>query len=116
MQMVVIQYSVVYPFTADVVVVDFLIFLYTAGDGRIKADIPIGFGIDAPPIVRREVFLLIRAGVLFAAGKMAAPFAGMLLFAVALVDHAEAGHAEGSAVLLNVDGIRDGFRASLGWS
>ena len=36
----------------------------------------------------------------------------MFLFTVAPVDHTETGHAQGSAVLVNRDGIRDGIRPS----
>ena len=110
MQVVIIEYPVVDSFTGSAVVVDSPIFLRTPWDRSIETDIPVRFCVDTPAIGRRGTFVFTGAGIRSATGKGAAPFAGMLLFTVAPVDHTAAGHAQGSAVFVNGDGIRDGFR------
>ena len=91
------------------VIVDSLIFLSAPWHGSIEADIPVRLCVDAVAIRGFGTFLFTRAGIRFAAGKRAAPFAGMLLFTVPPVDHAEAGHAQGSAIRVNGEGSRDGL-------
>ena len=61
--------------------------------GGIETDIPVGFGIDTAAIGGARAFLPAGAGRRFAAGERAAPFPGMLLWAVAPVDHTETSHA-----------------------
>ncbi len=112
MQTVTIQHSVVDPFTGSAVVVNLLICIRSTSNRGIKADVPIRFGIDTATIRRGRTCFLTSAGIDFVAGKGATPFAGMLLFAVSPVDHAESSHAQGCAIFVNGEGIRDGCRAS----
>lgn len=98
MQMIVVKDTVIYPFAGSAVIVNLFIFIRTARNGRIKTDIPFRFCVNAPAIRGRRTFLFTAAGIRFAAGKGAAPFAGMLLFTVAPVDHTETGHAQRGAV------------------
>ena len=109
MKMVIIEHPVIYPFAGSTVVVDLLIFLRASGYRSIEADVPVRFCIDTPAIGRRGTFLFTRAVIHFAAGKWAAPFTGMLLFTVPPVDHTVTGQAQGSAVFVNGDRIRNGF-------
>lgn len=69
MQMVVIKYTVIYPFTGSTVIVNLLIFICAACDRRIKADIPFRFCVNAPAIRGRRTFFFMGAGSRFAAGK-----------------------------------------------
>lgn len=110
MQMVVVQDAVVYPFAGSTVIVNPLIFISAACNGRVKADIPFRFGVNAPAIRGRGTCLFAGAGICSAAGKRAAPFAGVLLFAVTPVDHTETGHAQGSAIIINSDGSGNRIR------
>ncbi len=109
MQVVIIKYPVIYPFAGSAVIVNLLIFIRPSWHRGIEADIPVRLGVDAPSIRRRGAILLTGAGIRFAAGKRAAPFTGMLLFAVAPVDHTETCHAQGSAIGINRDRIRNGI-------
>ena len=111
MKMVIIQNSVIYPFTGSAVVVDALIFLCSPWDRGIETDVPVRFCIDTASVGRGRTVLFTGTGIHFAAGERAAPLAGMLLFAVSPVDHAETGHAQRGAVTVNGDGVRDGIRA-----
>ena len=52
MQVVIIKYPVIYPFTGSTVVVDLLIFLRTSGDRSIEPDIPFRFCVDTAAIGR----------------------------------------------------------------
>ena len=108
-QTVIIEYPVIYPFTGSTVVVDLLIFLRASGYRSIEADVPVQFCIDTPAIGRWGTFLFTRAGIHFATGKWTAPFTGMLLFTVSPVDHTVTGHAQGSAIFVNGDRIRNGL-------
>ena len=110
MQMVVVQNTVVYSFAGSAVIVNFLIFIRTSGYRSIESDVPFRFCVDTAAVRRGRTFFPAGAGSCFAAGKWAAPFAGMLLSAVAPVDHTEPGHAQGCAVIINGDGIRNGIR------
>lgn len=112
MQMVVIQYPVVDPFTACPVIVDFPIFFRAPGNRSVKPGVPSGFRIDTSAIGRRGTGFLAGTFGLFSTGDRAAPFAAALSGAVSPVDHAEASLADGSTIVLNTDGIRDGFRPS----
>lgn len=112
MQMVVVEDAVIYPFTGSTVIINFLIFIRAACNGRIKTDVPFRFCVNAPAIRGRRTFLFTGAGIRFAAGKGTAPFAGMLLFAVAPVDHTQPCHAKRGAVCVNGYGVRDGTRFS----
>ena len=111
-QMVIIKHPVIYPFTGGTVVVDFLIFFRTSGHRGIEPDVPVRFRVDTAAIGRRGTFFSAVAGISFAAGKRAAPFTGMFLFTVSPVDQAQPGHAQGSAVYINRDGVEDGSRPS----
>ena len=106
-QMIIVKYPVIYPFTGSTVVVNLLIFLGASGHRGIEPDIPVGFCVDAAAIGGWGAFLFAMAGIGLAAGKGTAPFAGMLLFTIAPVDHAQACHTQGSAVFVNGDRIRD---------
>ena len=110
MQMVIIKHPVIHPFAGSTVVVNCFIFFRASGDRSIEPDIPVRFGIDTPAIGGWGTFPFTRAGIHSAAGKRAAPLTGVLLFTVSPVDHTETSHAQGSAVFVNGDGIRDGFR------
>ena len=110
MKIVIIQHPVIYPLTGGPVIVGFLIFLCPPRDRGIQTDVPVRFCVDTAAVRRGRTFFLTGAGAHFAAGERAAPSAGMLLPAVAPVDHAETGHAQGSAVLINGDGVRYGSR------
>ena len=112
MKMVVIQHPVVHPFTGSAVIVDFLIFLRSPGDRDVETDVPVGFCVDTAAVRRGRTFFLTGAGTHFATGEGTAPFAGMLLFTVPPVDHTEPGHAQGCAVFIDGDGVRDGIRAA----
>lgn len=112
MKMVVIEYPVVHPFAGSAVIVDFLIYVCPTGDRGIEADVPFRFCVNASTIRRGGAFFPTGAGTHFAAGERAAPFSGMFLSAVSPVDHAETGHAQRGAVLIDGDGIRDGIRAA----
>ncbi len=109
-KMVVVKSPVIDPFAGSPVVVNLLIFLSASGHRGIEPDVPVWLCVDTASIGRRGTFLLAGAGVGFPAGKGAAPFAGMLLFTIAPVDHAQACHAQGSAVTVNGNGIGDGRR------
>ena len=110
MEMVIIKNPVIDPFAGSAVVVDQLIFIRPPGDRSIEPNIPVRFCVDTAAIGRWRTFLFTRAGPHFATGKGTAPFACMLLFTVPPVDHTETSHAQGSAVFVNGDGIRDGLR------
>lgn len=112
MKMVVIQHPVVHPFTGSAVIVDFLIFHRSPGDRGVETDVPVGFCVDTAAVRRGRTFFLTGAGTHFATGEGTAPFAGMLLFTVPPVDHTEPGHAQGCAVFIDGDGVRDGIRAA----
>ena len=109
MKMVIIEHPVIDPFTGSAVIVNRFIFLRTPGDRSIEPDIPVWLCVDTPAIGRRGTFPFTGTGIHPAAGKRAAPFAGMFLFTVSPVDHAVASHAQGSAVCVNGDRIRDGI-------
>lgn len=110
MKIVIIQHPVIYPLTGGTVIVGFLIFLCPPRDRSIQTDVPVRLCVDTAAVRRGRTFFLTGAGTHFAAGERAAPFAGMFLPAVAPVDHAETGHAQGGAVLINGDGVRYGSR------
>lgn len=74
-QMVIIQDAVVYPFAGCAVFIYFFIFPRTPGNGWVKARVPAGFCIDAPPVWGFGAFIPARAGVHFMTGQPAAPFA-----------------------------------------
>lgn len=93
MQMVIIEDPVIYPFARSPVIVNLLIFLRPPWNRSIETDVPVRFCVDTAAIGGWGAFLFAGAGIRFAAGKRAAPFAGMLLLTVAPVDHAEPGHA-----------------------
>lgn len=112
MQMVIIQNPVIYPFTGSTVIVNLLIFIRTSGHRSIEPDVPVRFRVDTTAIGGCRTFLFSGTGRRFAADKRAAPFAGMLLFTVPPVDHAEPGHAQRCAVCVNRDGVRNGIRPS----
>ena len=69
MQIVVVKDTVVYPFAGSAVMVNLLIFIRTACNRRVKADIPFRFGVDAPAIGRRGAFLCAGTRSRPAAGK-----------------------------------------------
>ena len=108
MKMVIIEHPVIEPFAGSTVVVDLLIFFRTSGHRGIEPDVPVRFRVDTAAIGRWGTFLFTRAGIHFATGKRAAPFTGMLLFTVPPVDHTVPGQAQGSAVFVNGDRIRNG--------
>lgn len=112
MKMVIIEYPVIYPFTGSTVLINLFVFLCAARDRWIKPDVPFRFGVNAPAVSGGRAFLPAWAGIHFAAGKGAAPFTGMFLPAVSPVDHAGSCHAQGSAVCVNGNGVRDGIRPS----
>ena len=93
MEMVIIKHPVIDPFAGSAVVVGQFIYIRPPGHGCIEADIPVRFCVDTAAIGGCGAFLFTGAGTHFATGKGAAPFAGMLLFTVAPVDHTETGHA-----------------------
>lgn len=109
-QMVVVKNPVIDPFAGSPVVVNLLICLSASGHRGIEPDVPVRLCVDTSSIGRRRTFLLAGAGFGFPAGKGTAPFAGMLLFTIAPVDHTQACHAKGSAVTVNGNRIRDGRR------
>lgn len=111
-EMVIIEHTVVHPFAGSSVIVDSLVFLCAPWNGSVKPDVPVGFGVDAAAIRRRGAFRPAWAGVRFAADKRAAPFTGMLLFAVSPVDHTEPGPTQRCAVPVDPDGVRDRVRPS----
>lgn len=110
MKMVIVEDPVVYPFAGSAVIVDLLIFSRSSRHRSIEADVPFRLGIDTAAIGGLGAFLFTGTGICFATGKWAAPFARMLLFTVAPVDHAETGHAQGCAIMVNGDGVGDGIR------
>lgn len=112
MQMIVVQDTIIYPFAGSAVIVNLFIFIRTARNRRIKTDVPFRFRVNAPAIGGRGTFPFAGAGIRFAAGKRTAPFAGVFLFTVAPVDHAEACHAQWDAVRINGYGVRDGTRSA----
>ena len=112
MEMVVIEHPVVHSFARSTVVINLLILIGSAWNRRVKPDIPVRFGVDAAAIRRGRTFVLAGTDSDFAAGKGTSPFAGMLLFTISPVDHAQAGHTQGSAVTINGDGVRNGVRPS----
>ena len=112
MKMIVVQHPVVHPFTGSAVIVGLLIFRCPPWDRGIETDVPVRFCVDAAAIGRGGAFIFAWAGTHPAAGEGTAPFAGMLLFTVPPVDHTEPGHAQGSAVFIDGDGVRDGIRAA----
>lgn len=112
MQMIVVQDTVIYPFAGSAVIINLLIFIRTACNGRIKPDVPFRFCVNAAAIRGRRAFLFTGAGIRFAAGKGAAPFAGMFLFAVAPVDHTQSCHAQRGAIFVNGYEVRNRIRSS----
>lgn len=112
MKMVIIEHPVINPFAGSTVVVDHSIFLRASGHRSIEPDIPVRFCVDTPAIGRWGTFSFAGAGIHFATGKGTAPFTGMLLFTVSPVGHTETSHAHRSAVFVNGDGIRYGFRSA----
>lgn len=75
MQLVIIEHPVIHPFAGSTVVVNRLIFLRASGHRSIEPDIPVWFCVDTPAIGRCGAFSFARAGIRFATGKRAAPFA-----------------------------------------
>ena len=75
MQMVIIQHPVINPFARSTVVVNSLKFFRTPGHRSIEPDIPVWFCVDTPAIGGWGTFPFTRAGIHFATGKRAAPFA-----------------------------------------
>lgn len=112
MQMVIIKHPVIYPFAGSPVVVNLLIFFRTSWHRGIEPDVPVRFCVNTAAIGGWGTFLLTGAGVSLAAGKGTAPFAGMLLLTIAPVDHAETGHAQGSAIRINRDRVWNGIRSA----
>lgn len=111
MQVVIIKNPIIYPFTCSTVIVYILIFIRTSGNRSIEPDVPVRFCVNTTTIRRCRAFLFAGTGRRFAAGKRAAPFAGMFLFTVPPVDHAEPGHAQWCSISVNGYGVRDGTRA-----
>ena len=109
MQMVIIEYPVVYPFVRSAVTVGLLIFLRSPRDRGIESDVPVRLGVDTAVIGGGGTCFPAGAGSYFTAGKGTAPFTGMLLFTVPPVDHTVNGHTQGSTIFVNGDGLRDGF-------
>lgn len=109
MQMVIIEYLVVYPFARSAVTVGLLIFLRSPRDRGIESDVPVRLGVDTATIGGGGTCFPAGAGSYFTAGKGTAPFTGMLLFTVPPVDHTVTGHAQGSTIFVNGDGLGDGF-------
>ena len=110
MKMIIIQNPVIHPLAGSAVIVCFLVFCRPSWNGSVKADVPVWFCVDTAAIRRGRAFFLTGTGTHFAAGQRAAPFTGMLLSTVPPVDHAQASHAQGSAVLINGNGAGDGVR------
>lgn len=108
MQMIIVEYPVIYPFAGSAVIVNLLIFIRPSWHRGIEPDVPIRLGVDTAAIRRRGTFLLTGTGFHLAAGKRTPPFTGMLLLTIAPVDHAEPGHAQRGAVFVNGDGIGNG--------
>lgn len=109
MQMVIIEYPVVYPFARSAVTVGLLIFLRSPRDRGIEPDVPVRLGVDTAAIGGGGTCFPAGAGSYFTAGKGTAPFTGMLLFTVPPVDHTVTGHTQGSTIFINGDGLGDGF-------
>lgn len=109
MQMVIVQDAVVYPFTGCAVFINFFIFPRAPGNRGIKAHIPVGFCIDAPPVWGFGTFIPARAGIYFAAGQRAAPFAPAAAGAIAPVYHPVAGLADGRSILIDNHFTWNGF-------
>ena len=109
MQMVIIEYPVVYPFVRSAVTVGLLIFLRSPRDRGIESDVPVRLGVDTAVIGGGGTCFPAGAGSYFTAGKGTAPFTGMLLFTVPPVDHTVTGHTQGRTIFVNGDGLRDGF-------
>lgn len=112
MQMVIIEHPVIHFFTGSVVVVNHLILRCTSGYRSIESDIPVWFRVDTPAIRGWGTLLFTSAGIHSATSEGTAPFTRMLLFTVPPVDHTETGHAQGSTVFVNGDGIGDRIRPS----
>lgn len=113
MKMIIIQNPVIHPLTGSAVIVNFLVFCRSSWNGSVKVDVPVWFCVDTAAIRRGGAFFLTGTGVHFAAGQWATLLTGMFLFTVPPVDHAQASHAQGSAILINGDGSRDGIRSAL---
>lgn len=109
MQMVIIQDAVIYPFVGCSVFIDFYVFPCTPGNGRVKARVPAGFCVDAPPVWGFGSFIPACAGIRFIAGQRAAPFAPAAAGAVALVYNSVTGLADRGSLLINCNFTQNGF-------
>ncbi len=110
LQAVTVQDVVIDAFRGSAMVIDLLISVRATRDFGVKPDVPFGAGLDDPPIsgIRAAVFAF--ETVVFAI--RAAPHEVSAGFVITVWSHAQLFLAERRPILVNGDGVRDGFRTA----
>lgn len=104
---IVIENPVVDPFSGCALVIDFLISLCAAGNICIQADIPVRSCFDDPSVFSRGTGTAAFCCMFFT--ERTAPHEISGAFIISVWEHGEPGTAQGSAVAVDPDGVRDGL-------
>ena len=106
-KVVIVQDSVVYPFTCGAFRIEFPVPLAVSRDSWEVSEVTVGLDVDSPPVVAGRAFVPAIAGRNSSAGKGATVFLSLFPFVIAPGAHFFTASAMGMTELVNGNILRD---------